>query len=113
MRKAYNFVLIKEGNSTTTLLDPHPQAQPDPRPQAQPDPRPEAQPDPHPEAQPDPHPQAQPDPRPQAQPDPHPEAQEKETFYILDLHPVSLPVKEQPPPKKRKCKLTVVLAHYV
>ncbi|XP_045897839.1 protein TsetseEP-like isoform X2 [Micropterus dolomieu] len=154
MRKAYNFVLIKEGNSTTTLPDPHPQAQPDPHPQALPDPHPEALPDPHPQAlldphpqalldphpqalldphpqalpdphpqalldphpqaQPDPHPQALPDPHPEALPDPHPEAQEKETFYILDLHPVSLPVKEQPPPpQKRKCKLTVVLAHYV
>ncbi|KAK7139118.1 hypothetical protein R3I93_016290 [Phoxinus phoxinus] len=82
MKKAYNFVLIKEGNSTTTL----PQAQPEPQHQAQPEPQ-------H---------QAQPEPQHQAQPEPQHQAQEKETFYILDLYPVSLPVKEQPPSKKRK-----------
>ncbi|XP_045897589.1 procyclic form-specific polypeptide A-beta-like [Micropterus dolomieu] len=61
MRKAYNFVLIKEGNSTTTLPDPHRQALLDPHPEALLDPHPEALPDPHPEALPDPHPQALPE----------------------------------------------------
>ncbi|XP_048035713.1 protein P200-like isoform X2 [Megalobrama amblycephala] len=157
MRKAYNFVLIKEGNSTTTLPEPQPQAQTEPQPQAQPEPQhqaqtkpqpqaqpepqhqaqtepqpqaqtepqPQAQPEPQHQAQTEPQPQAQPEPQhqaqtkpqPQAQPEPQPEpqhqflalaesqpqAQEKETFYLLDLYPVSLPVKEQPPPKKRKC----------
>ncbi|KAK7141286.1 hypothetical protein R3I93_015445 [Phoxinus phoxinus] len=114
MKKAYNFVLIKEGNSTTTLPqaqpepqhqaqpEPQHQAQPEPQHQAQPEPQHQAQPEPQHQAQPEPQHQAQPEPQHQAQPEPQHQAQEKETFYILDLYPVSLPVKEQPPSKKRK-----------
>ncbi|XP_048010606.1 proteoglycan 4-like isoform X2 [Megalobrama amblycephala] len=93
--------------------EPQPQAQTEPQPQAQTEPQPQAQTEPQPQAQTEPQPQAQTEPQHQAQPEPQhqflalaesqPQAQEKETFYLLDLYPVSLPVKEQPPPKKRKC----------
>uniref|UniRef100_A0A9J7YW20 Uncharacterized protein n=1 Tax=Cyprinus carpio carpio TaxID=630221 RepID=A0A9J7YW20_CYPCA len=137
MRKAYNFLLIKEGNSTTTLPVPQHQTQPEPQDQAQPEPQHQAQPEPQhqaqlkhqhqaqhqvqPEpqhqvqpkhqhqAQPEPQHQVQPEPQHQAQPEPQPQflalaesqsqAQENETFYLLDLYPVSPP----PPTKKRKC----------
>ncbi|XP_067238242.1 protein TsetseEP-like [Chanodichthys erythropterus] len=150
MRKAYNFVLIKEGNSTTTLpepqhqaqtepqpqaqlepqhqaqpepqhqaqTEPQPQAQTEPQPQAQTEPQPQAQLEPQHQAQPEPQHQAQTEPQPQAQPEPQhqflalaesqPRAQEKETFYLLDLYPVSLPVKEQPPLKKESVAGNVV-----
>ncbi|KAK7131648.1 hypothetical protein R3I94_016692 [Phoxinus phoxinus] len=82
MRRAYNFVLIKEGNSMTTLPEPQPEAQHE----AQPEPQHQAQPkpEPQPEAQYEAQYEAQPVPQHQAQPEPQ-------------------PVKEQPPPKKRKC----------
>uniref|UniRef100_A0A9J8B992 Uncharacterized protein n=1 Tax=Cyprinus carpio carpio TaxID=630221 RepID=A0A9J8B992_CYPCA len=141
MRKAYNFLLIKEGNSTTTLPEPQHQTQPKPQHQAQPEPQHQAQPkhqhqaqpkpqhqaqpkpqhqvQPKPQhqvqpkhqhqAQPKPQHQVQPEPQHQAQPEPQPQflalaesqsqAQENETFYLLDLYPVSPP----PPTKKRKC----------
>uniref|UniRef100_A0A9J8AZB5 Uncharacterized protein n=1 Tax=Cyprinus carpio carpio TaxID=630221 RepID=A0A9J8AZB5_CYPCA len=133
MRKAYNFLLIKEGNSTTTLPEPQHQTQPKPQHQAQPEPQHQAQPKPQHQAQPKPQHQVQPkpqhqvqpkhqhqaqpkpqhqvqpEPQHQAQPEPQPQflalaesqsqAQENETFYLLDLYPVSPP----PPTKKRKC----------
>ncbi|XP_039641284.1 putative cyclin-dependent serine/threonine-protein kinase DDB_G0272797/DDB_G0274007 [Perca fluviatilis] len=77
-------------------------AQPESQLQAQPESQHQAQPESQHQAQPESQHQAQPESQHQAQPESQHQAQEKETFYLLDLYPVSLPVKEQPPPQKKK-----------
>ncbi|XP_026056194.1 proteoglycan 4-like [Carassius auratus] len=89
--------------------EPQHQVQPEPQPQVQPEPQHQVQPEPQPQVQPEPQHQVQPKHQHQAQPEPQPQflalaesqsqAQENETFYLLDLYPVSPP----PPTKKRKC----------
>ncbi|XP_056124445.1 tyrosine-protein phosphatase non-receptor type 23-like [Rhinichthys klamathensis goyatoka] len=85
MRMAYNFVLIKQGNSTTTLPEPQHQGQPEPQHQhqGQPEPQPQHQGQPEPQhthqGQPEPEPQhqhqGQPEPQHQHQGQPEPQHQ--------------------------------------
>ncbi|XP_039521768.1 uncharacterized protein LOC120475098 isoform X2 [Pimephales promelas] len=77
MRMAYNFVLIKQGNTTTLLPEPQHQGQPKPQHQGQPEPQHQGQPEPQHQhqGQPEPQHQGQPEPQHQGQPEPQHQGQ--------------------------------------